>query len=295
MQRYGLFSWIYSFTTAVSVILIKAATHQFNPALTLLFTVLLSTLYFHALNWHYITKLYAQVKKHWASVIAINAIIAIVWTCTFYSISLTNPFSSIMIYFATLAIISNAILLYRNQNIFQHTLAFLLITITLISYSILHAIYALNTIRDIQGMLLAAISGVAIFFYQRITHHFHEVTKLNSTQVLAIRSFGIVVIAPFLIPLEAYTQFAQAPPQSWLLLISLAIFTFIIPIYCNQQGIQDSGVEKHSIIIASCPIFTYFLSLIFAKEGLLLSPKLLLIFAISMSIGLGLSLSSSKK
>lgn len=277
------------------MILIKDATQQFNPALTLLLTVWISILYFHALNWRCIAKIYTQLKKHWPSVLAINAIIAIVWICTFYSIALTNPFSFILIFFATLALISNTFFFRQNQNFFQHILAFLLIAITLISYTILHAIHALNPTRDIEGMVLATISGAVAFLYQRITHQFHEVTKLSSTQVLAIRSFGIVIIVPSLIPLEAYTQSLQAPPQSWLLLISLAIFTFIIPIYCNQQGIQDSGVEKHSIIIASCPIFAYFLSLIFSKEELLLSPKLLLIFAISMSIGLVLSLSSSKK
>jgi drug/metabolite transporter (DMT)-like permease len=295
LSRYGLFSWIYSFITAVSVILVNDATHQFNPAFTLLFAVLLSVLYFHIINWHHIPNIYYQLRKYWSFAITINSLVFIIWLSTFYSISLTNPFSFIMIYFAVPALISNIILLYRNQQIIQHGLAILLITATLISYIVLHALHVINRIQDIQGELLAGVGGLAAFAYRKTSFHFHQATQLSSTQILAIRSFGIIIVTPFLIPLHTYIQFWQASPHSWLLLIFLSFFTFIIPIYCNQQGIILSGVEKHSIIIASCPIFAYFLSLIFVKEQLLLSPKLLLVFAIAMSIGLILALTSSKK
>lgn len=295
MAYYGLFSWIYSFITALSVIMINHATRQFNPALTLLFSVLLSILYFHILNWNSISNVYNQLRKYWQLGFAMCFIVAIIWFCTFYSVSLTSPFSFIMVYFTVPAILSNLFLLCQNQQKYLHGLSVFILIVTLVSYTALHAHYAPNLIQDIQGMLLAVLGGLTAFAYRKISYHFHQVTQLSATQILAIRSYGIVFIAPFLIPLSAYTQFWKASLHGWLLAAILAILTFIIPIYCNQQGIQQSGVEKHSIITASCPIFAYILSLLFIKDQLLPFPKLLFAFAISTSIGLVLSLIAAKQ
>jgi threonine/homoserine efflux transporter RhtA len=103
------------------------------------------------------------------------------------------------------------------------------------------------------------------------------------------------VLFPFLVPSSAYKQFFQTSIRGWLLLAFLTFLTFIIPVYCNQKGIQQVEVEKHAIIIASCPIFAYILSQIFIKDQLLPFPKLLLILAISTSAGLALSLLPGKR
>lgn len=291
----GLFSWIYSFVTALSVIMIGQVTRQFNPILSLLFSVLLSTVYFHILNWNTIPTIYCQLNNYKRLGLAMCLIVAIVWFCTFYSISLTGPFSFIMVYFTIPAILSNILLLYQNRQNYRHKLSILILSISIICYITLHANYATNFIQDIKGMFLAALGGLTGFAYLKLSYRFQQKTQLTATQILAIRSYVIIVLFPLLVPSSAYKQFFQTSIRGWLLLAFLTFLTFIIPVYCNQKGIQQVGVEKHAIIIASCPIFAYILSQIFIKDQLLPFPKLLLILAISTSAGLALSLLPGKR
>ena len=215
--------------------------------------------------------MYQQTLKHWRIAMPVNVILAVVWITTFMGLHLVDPYSYVVIYFSIPAIMV-FLEKYCNEKKWYYILSALGL-LALIGYYNVHIYlseYGHNHLV-VFGLALSVLAGGCALPYGKMSALYMEKLKGSATMVLAMRSYGVIVGC--LIALVIYSFFKNVyTATTWdiHLAINLAIVvlaSFILPVYFNQKGIGKVGPLLHSCIAASCPLFTFVLSIFFIVEN----------------------------
>ncbi len=254
MEKYT-YSVLYILTTAISFVLIEKMASILSPALSLLISSSVATLFFHLLNINSLKILYKKVWEERYNWFMSNLTLAITWLCTFYGAKYLGAFVILFIFFMSSAIISYFVLMV-SKKIFLYQFISVTGCLILLILVIYWKCASQKNNEVYFGVFLGIIGGFASYLYRKLSYTLSAHCKLTTTQILAVRNFGIILIGTIV---SSKASFALLNYKSFSYAFLIAFISFIIPVYFNQKGITHVGPEQHSIIVANCPFATYFL------------------------------------
>ncbi len=241
-------------TMSLSVVLIHHAADSLPPSLTLLASTLIAILFFHLVN---VGKIFLLYKKAWETKkmwLMIMITIALVWLATIYGPAYVSPALYILLYFASSCVLG-IIFDYKTTN--NPYLIIAGIGISLCSVGLTYEyIYSNSSLDTWLGVGLGLLGGITSFIYLKLSHVFSTSNQLSATQVLALRFWLVLVCCILLLPHHSmqYLHF-----NSLLIIVGVAFFSLILPVFFTMKSILKVGVEKSVIVSGLVPATTYLL------------------------------------
>lgn len=248
-----IFSWIYVLLNALSAILRQIGGNIVAPSLILLIGSFFAILYFHAVNLHKVKFVYQRCwfqKRNW---LILNIYVTVMWLSAVYAPSMIGGPLYIFIFFSILGIFGSLSLFFRDAKQSASQVISLLGLVGLLIFVLYDNIILSFTVREVLGISYAVIGGVSIYFYSKQSAAFMKSTQLSATQVLAIRFYLTIFVCTFLAPKQ---PFATLNFSNLLLVLAIALFCLIVPLYFVQKGIEKAGPEMNAIITSTTPFAT---------------------------------------
>ncbi len=261
-------SFFYPIATSISVIYVNKISTSLSPLLSLLICVSLATAFFHVVSYRKIRLIYQSALHNWQQSLRINLLLLVIWVSMFYALSLINPYSFILIYFITPAIITYAIKC-KHEPRYSTFIACVGLSLVACAYLLFFYGQSLFHTKQLIGILLSTIGGVSAFYYRTCSARYSQMIPGGAVAILAVRSFGIIIgciVGLALLSLlhqHPLTGLAVSNGQLYLNLLIILILSFVLPLYLNQKGIEKCGPLIHSCIAAICPLSTLILACFF--------------------------------
>lgn len=249
----------YCFTYSLSSVLIKHLAHV-SVNLALLITSIIAALTFNVFNIKNLKTIYQQFWQQRWLFLAMNFVVFMTWYFTYLAIQIGNPNIANFFFFMMLGC-SGAI---ASRQIFKTilTLSVLVIPI-LINWDFRYA------------FLCGTVAGFSGYLYNVFSHQLFIKTKLGASQILAGRFYLSIL---FLFPYAEASKFTHliVNTHEMLILIFIALMSFILPLYMAQRGLISLGVKVQSFLMTFVPLFTYVL------QGLILHQWSVLMLILSV-------------
>ena len=249
-----LASFAYAFSMALAIILIHLTTQEKSPLLFVIASALIAIIWFNIINYRRLLHLYRVAYQQLRSVLIINLIIAIQWMATFYGAKYAIPFRLLLVGFIIPVIFSNLVLTKQNKKQWFYFFINLLLTI-----------FIILTMHNLVGIICAILAGSLSYCYRKYCFSIMHKKIFSKLDILCLRNYGLLLIA-----LLAYCLYRVPLTMTWSVipvLITIPLLTFVLPIYFNQLGINNSGSERHSVIASLTPTIAIILSLLFGIEN----------------------------
>lgn len=253
-------SFFYVIWTCISNILITHINLHISPIYSLLFCVTLAVLFFNAISLSHLKENYQVLLRQWPLSLTINITMIGVWFSTFYALKWVDPFTFTFFYFCIPVIFSAIAQGYTLKSWIHYGLG-LIIIVTLYLYLVsLHDTY----VYFVDGVVTSIIGGTSSFFYRKYSQIYAKRNQASPSVMLSVRSYGILVCCLFFV-FKGFSlhSLPVITEKIAILLICVAICSFIIPLYLNQKGINNSGHIIHSCIAAFIPVMSWGVSWFF--------------------------------
>ncbi|GEM_PF-1598708 len=247
------FCWMYVLLNSFSSILRQIGGNMISPAMILLLGSLFAIFYYHIVNFKHIKLIYQHCWTQKSNWLVLNICVTVMWVAAVYAPSMIGSSFYMFEFFATLGIVGSFSLFYGSGKLDWSQLIGLLGLLTLLVYMMVINLYDHFTSRESLGILFAVVGGSTAFFYSKVSSDFMKTTKISATQVLAVRFYSTVIVCALISP---NTAFANLDIHSVSLIIAIAMFSLIVPLYFAQKGIEKAGAEMYAIICSTIPFIT---------------------------------------
>lgn len=253
-----IYSLLFVLISSFASVLIQKLYLTIPSVFTLLVTATIATIYFNIVNLHKLKIVYRQCLQQKYLWLAIMLVILVMWYCTMTGPGLIGASNYRFLYFSWLGALgftSQAIyyLKHRAINLLGGIGAVFLVVILMTSQWLTEP----YSVAFYTGLLMPIVGGTCSFIYFKQTQLFTQRTKLQPTQVLAVRFYLAIVFVAVIAPLVTPVQVLTIKNFGWLALLS--ILTLIAPLYCLQKALAFISSEQNAIILSLSPITTAFI------------------------------------
>ncbi len=229
-----------SFSAAIREMLMT----EVSPALILLISSIIATIYFHAVNFGHITTIYKKSFEKKFLFFQLNLVVALMWLCTYYSIYNSSATIFVFEFFTTAGFCS--VLSLREKNpVSGFWIVGFLVVILAPFFAYVHAWV---------GIFLGILAGLFGFIYNQVTYKIFSLFKLHASQTLALRFWILVCLLLAFVPSNAAMQLTI---HNVLIIILLTFLTFILQIWLNGRSVIDIGGKETSFISSFTPLLTF--------------------------------------
>jgi hypothetical protein len=250
-----LYAFTYVMLLAMSVIWVHSLHTVIHESLMLLIVSASAILIYNIISIKSLKCTYKSILRtpvHWA---AMSLVFALTWGLMYFSTIQASPRASIVLFYLVVALLG----CISNRQLFYSLCCAAAI---LISINILPE---LTTKTIFSGIL----SGIAGYFYMKLSETYARSNKLEASQVLAVRFYFMFFMSLLYITLSkhALVHINFNGSVFWLIgsLILLIIFN-LVPNYCAQKSLVLVGTNKFSQIISLTPAVTFILQGIYEKQ-----------------------------
>lgn len=241
---------IYVLSMALGLVILDGIIDTIAPIASLLITALFAIIFFHVFNRKKIKTLYQACWQHRSAWLATNISVTLMWLGTYYSVKWLNPAAALL-----LCILSMVAAQYIKALINEKKLTKAVINI-IVPTGCIGLFYALHHDEHFAriGITAGIIAGIACVYYNNCSKAFAINSQLTSTDVLAVRFYCIILIAPFFLTQQMLNDISVLEIGK-LLLVSL--LTFILPLYMYQKSLMQLTIKQHVMVIAATPLAAY--------------------------------------
>lgn len=275
-----IYSFLYVLVFSIALVLIQKLDVSIPPLFSLLITAIFASLYFNLINRNHLRKIYSDCfanKKQW---ITVMIIVLVMWATTMIGPGKIGASLFNFIYFAWLGMLGFIMLSLQNWKEYRIKFYFALCLFSLIIANVFFELKTSLSYESLYGIILALLGGTASFIYFKQSQALAKNAHLSATQVLAVRFYLAIIILLLFLPRHQIVNYLNLPTIFVLLL--LAFFSLIIPLYFSQKALEKITSEQHAIINSSCPIVTGILQQIIFND--LKSEQMVIYFLYTLAI-----------
>lgn len=264
-------SLVYVASVALSSTLIALYSGRTATATMLLTSTVAAMLVYHGVNIRRLAAIYRQAAVEWRSVAALNLAVLIAWAAAYRGYEVIGAAGFMYLYCLSIAVASAVGGLVRGQNKGRGAARLCVGSILLAAYMLVAE--GEEGGRLIEGYALALVGGGSTFVYFVVSEALHARAGMSPVGVLTVRFYALLGYAALVS--APWGEFVRLPPSDVAVMIGIGLLTFVVPIYAAQIGIQRIGAERHAVIVATTPFFT------FLVEGVVLGAWSFGLFALS--------------
>lgn len=256
-------AFLFCLFTAISFNFIDKLDDHINPFISLLFMSIIASLFFSAISYKHIGKMYKAVINNKTLYCIMSLAIGINWLCSIFAPNLSDPFIYLLLLFITMAILG-FIFVKKKKNI-DYYVSYTSIAVFVFILWYLHAKYFIGQNRNLNiGFILGVVGGMSGYLYAYILNIFVKKTEMNTTQTLSIRLLGLVVLLLIIIMSRDIKMHIYWKDFNILFLMS--VLTMIIPNYFSQSSIIKLGAAKMAIFVVFTPLITFIVYSAFSRN-----------------------------
>ena len=238
-----------------------------SPICILSVSSFISIVYFHTVNLNRIKLIYQKIWSEKLLFLNLNLVVGTMWIAAFFSIY----YSSAAMYTYEFFIVGGAIafLFHPMKN---HTKLVLLM-----GHILLVGLPFIFFYEERLGIFLGLITGCLGFIYNHLSAELCKKLNLSASQILASRFWFLFFVS------TAWFQHLPHPELNttqWMNVVVLALLSFVLQIWLNQQSILTVGAKRSTYICGLVPFITFVL------QGMMLHQWILSIFLLSVFGGM---------
>lgn len=256
-------AFFYAFFSALARVFVERLGSQLNPLISLLFSLVVATLFFHLLNLNKISNIYKmanQHKKDWCYVMLATSVL---WTAFFIGPYYIGADIYTICAFATSGLIG-ALLYYLNNK--KNIILMLIICIFYLFAFYFTLLDETINYKHVVGLILAVLSGATLYLYSKYSSRLQNQAGLSTSATLAVR-WWLALIIIFMFCYNQLGQFVLISPILYLKMLVPTFLGIIIPAYLLLTSAVKIGPRISSIIISITPFLTVlFATLVRGKQ-----------------------------
>ncbi len=285
MSKGAIYMLGYVVVSATGHVFINHTVRSVDPFVSLLYTSLITILFFSVLHLGELRKHRALVKQHKGAIVWLNVLNAIIWFVAFFCLKALSPAVFACLFLGAIPIQLFLIEIRKSS----HSVKTKWITATLL-FTLFILMLAL-VVQETEGMgmatmlqyglIVVGIGGVAAASILKISKRLAS-EKLSASLVVSLRFYGVLMISLALCII--YQVPLVISPSLGIELVVLALVSMALPLFLLQKGLQTFSPMSASIVITIIPVLTYCLQLCtgyysfsFPKLGIILLCSLVLV------------------
>lgn len=244
------FGLLYVISLALGMVLLDNVIDKLDPILSLLITSLFAVVFFHLATKTKLTTIYQTCWQHRHTWFMLNLVVSVMWLGTYYAVKWLNPTACLFLFFLSMTGTHWIRELYKERRLDKNVIN---VIFPVIFIAIFYFLNSQNIIGRL-GVLAGVVAGIMGAYYNTYSKVFVLEGNLTSNDVLAVRFYVIILLAPFFITpaaIENITFFNVAQ------LMLVSIFTFILPLYMYQRSVMTLPLSHHVMIVAATPLVAY--------------------------------------
>ncbi|MFN8771053.1 MAG: EamA family transporter [Neisseriaceae bacterium] len=247
---------LYVIIASVTFVLLTKISSTIDPVVSLFFLSATALVCFNFLGFKSFTKTYKAMFANLPVSITMSMALGLDWVFMLFASINSDPFIAMGTIFITLAILG-----FINLFKTTHKVSYLFSICILFFCMVLLAVFynIVNYSHKYLGISFGILAGISFYFYIVYSNKLSKKANMNPIQILSLRFWALFIGSIFFLPDS--TMFIIR--CKFIELVTISIFSLVIPIFFNQRALQKLGPDRASVFFCLVPPTTYIFYSIF--------------------------------